>query len=823
MRIFLFLRYFWSKRIEKGLFFPKNSLFLADFLSQIDPIWAIVLLPRARIYVQKQKGFPRWLLLLYRVLGVQFLKRAPFWDKEGEKVFFLRKSLKKGEMEPLEVVPFFTLEKAGEIFLLKIEGMLGSAFSAPSFSGQKKGGLCFFEMLKRLVQNGLFFMPKRRIILKVEKAPKELLEKKEAHSLFAYLDALFFSVEKPRKVSYFFWRGGASEEKQREKELFSYQKQVYQKLAKLGKTSSKKIGEKEHLIRDLHLSSLDVTELIVFLEERFGQRVEFSSLQTVEDVIKAARGELSSAKEERFSIEAWEEDLFRKPLYEPEEKTLLEAFFQNGAREGRAICCVDGDSYISYNRAKSLVIGLALTFQNIQEKKVGVLLPSGATCSFVIFGLHLLNKIPVMLNPTLGEAPFTEMLHMGGCKTIITLKKGLQKIPFPIQNKGLEILFLEEKQKELSLEKRKQVLSLSKGSWKSLTQFFSLKTTGKDPATLLFTSGSEGKVKGVLLSSENLLENQKGAIKRIHFTEKEVLLALLPPFHVFGFSISQVLPFVFGSRVVFCTNPLDLTSALFQIKLWQVSLLCTSPTLLEALFSVADPVSLQSVQKAVIGAEKPSSTLFAKANNFPWIQIIQGYGLTECSPIVSLQDPTKEGKGVGTALENVEVAILDETKSRFLSENQKGFICVSGKSVFSGYINTEEKALFEKEKKRWFCTKDIGYKDGEGNLFIEGRASRFIKKAGENISLDRIEQALQSTFTDRECAVLEGEKKLILVTTKEIALTKVNEALREKGLSPLFFVDKVVIMPQIFRFITGKVNYTKIKKALGLSTPAPFD
>ncbi len=813
LKLFARLRYSW----EGGPFFcPENSLILADLQSELDPLWVLILWPEAKVYLSQQKKGAKKLFLFYAFLGVEFFEKEPLFpereEKEfGKKVLFLRRELKKGGMEPFqEDLAFSSLHKAEKAFLFTVRGMLGSCFSSPFFSGQKKVGVTFSQIGRLLVKNALFFLPRRKLHFSLKEAPEQIFEKQKGRSLSTFLDTLFFSSEKPQKVSYFFYKKAYLIE---EETSHFIKKKVYRKIAKLTRVSRGRMKGKDHLVFDLHLSSLEITEILVFLEEHFDQRIEFEDIKTVEDVVQAALGRFSPIKEETVSTKIWEEDSFRQPLYEGKEETLLEAFLQNGQREGRALCVADSSSCMSYDRVKSLVIGLALVLQEIEEERVGLFL-TGTICSLVVFALLLLQKVPVMLNPTLGKTPLEEMIKIASCKTLITSKKGSKNLPFSLEELGPKLVFLEEKQEMLSLEQRKKALSLGKGSIRKLLSHFSWKRSQQDPVVMLFTSGSEGKAKAVVLSSSNLLQNQKAAIKRIHFTEKEVLLALLPAFHVFGFSISQLLPFLFGCRVVFCSNPLDLTTALFLIQKWKVTILCTSPTLLEGLFSMANTTSLQSVKKAVIGAEKPQESLFAKAKAFPWIEIIEGYGLTECSPIVSLQEPFSEKQGVGKPLDNLEVEIIHPETKNFLLPEEEGIISVSGPNVFSGYEKEEKASFFEKEGKIWFQTTDRGYKNSKGTLFITGRTSRFIQKAGEGISLDRIEQTLSACFFPVELAVVEEGKKLVLVTSKELALSLVNETLQKKGFSPLFFLDKTVVLPKLPRFVTGKINYGQIKKTL---------
>jgi len=806
------------KKLEGGKAL-KKGLFLADYTSELDPFWALILLPRAEVVLAENAVRTPWIASLYRKLGL-FKERR---KKASAKIVFIREDLKKGWFDPLKGDLAFKVvqEEKGPIHLIKIEGMEGSAFSHPNFSGHFKVGLSLKEIFSFLGKSGLFFLPKRNVQIGLFSSFENLHEKKTSSSLNAYLDLCFttpFEGEKKvERIPYF-----RREEDFSSREEKRLEKEVLKKIGDLAQKSYKSLQKQDRLIYDLHLSSLDITELIVFLDEKYQKVIEFDQLQTVGDVLEAASGKLKPSNAVTISTEAWEKDPHREELVFPQEETLLEAFFQSLDKREKSVAAADLSTYQSYARIKSLILGLALSLQDIKGDKVGVLLPASSTFVVTYIALLLLKKTPVILNWTLGASFLVDMVDSSHCEVILSLENLYKNLPFPLDNSLLKKMkFLEEVQKNLSIKDRKKALELSRKKWKEIAAFFSFQQKGTDPVVLLFTSASEGRAKGFTLHSNNLLSNQIVAMERAQLKKEDVMMGLLPPFHVFGFSITHLLPFLFGLRVVFSANPLDLTLNLILMERWKVTVLCTSPTLLVALLSVADPQKLAHVRLAIIGSEKPQEKLFELAKKFPNLQIIEGYGLSECSPVVTLNDPTKEKKGVGTPLSNVALKIVEAETHQEVPKGQEGEIWVAGPNVFAGYEHIKNSSLEKGKEKTWFKTKDRGRLDEEGNLFLTGRSSRFIKKGGELISLDKLEEALYACFEqqypDIEFAVVEEEEEkvqLFVACNHALSRDEINQRLSQKGFSPLFFVEKLETFSELPRLATGKMNYPAIKKML---------
>lgn len=596
---------------------------------------------------------------------------------------------------------------------------------------------------------------------------------------------------------------------------------VIQEIARLSKRDAASIQSGMHLYDDLLLDSLDVTELVVFLEKEFHVEVAFNGLETVNDVIEASSGKtrFKSRNElyEQKTLPKWMGS--RPPLQPPVGKTLGTAFLLSCQRMKQSLACTDPIETLSYTRLKSVAVGFTLIAKDLPGKEVGVLMAGSSEVYGLIFGLILAGKIPVMLNWSQGPYHIDQVLEQTKIQTILTTAKFIQELPMKLSSQAEEkIVLLNDLRKKLSIALREEGIQLARLSAEALIQHFKLdQMTGDETAVLLFTSGTEKAPKGVPLSHHNLLSNHRSIFEFMALTSTDALLGILPIFHVYGFSLTGIFPLLIGLKVVYQPSPLDFQGSIYWIHQWNVTTVATVPTFLHPLLRAPTAKQLTSLRRYVIGAEKAPPNLVSLIPS--GIALIEGYGLTECSPVLSLRHVPND-LGVGKVLSGITCKIVDPETFKPLPTGDTGLICVRGPSVFQGYYNASMNPFVEIEGNRFFNTQDLGYLDPQGYLHLVGRASRTVKIGGEMISLAVIEEGLIQAFKKNhptlQVAVMgESDAKkgshLVLFTNCLLTLEEVNHALFAAGLSHLLKITLIEKIDSLPLTAMGKIDYKKIR------------
>ena len=289
---------------------------------------------------------------------------------------------------------------------------------------------------------------------------------------------------------------------------------------------------------------------------------------------------------------------------------------------------------------------------------VGVLLPGSVAADVVFFALHLAGKLPVLLNWTTGPANLAHAVKTLGIRHVVTSKKLIDRLG--IQIEGAEYLFLEDVR--AGIGKLEAALTLLSTYVLPGRLLHALPQADVDsPAVVLFTSGSESTPKTVPLSHRNLVSNLRASLTRLQATRGDVLLGFLPPFHSFGLLANVLAPVLAGIRVAHYPDPTDAAGLVRTVAAYKTTIVVTTPTFLSYMFGVARPADLASLRVIVTGAEKCPEALFERAKTMaPQAFIMEGYGITECSPVVAGNLPAKLKPGsVGPPVEGVEVCLVD--------------------------------------------------------------------------------------------------------------------------------------------------------------------
>lgn len=512
-----------------------------------------------------------------------------------------------------------------------------------------------------------------------------------------------------------------------------------------------------------------------------------------------------------------------------ESDSIIEAFLSICQKFKNHDACIDELSGLwSYAKLKKVVIAFSLFIKEKKATRIGVLLPSSVFSMIVVLAILLANKVPVMINWSLGSRELSFVKEDADCTDIVTSKNFMQKISYKIpDDMDLNVLYLEDIKPQLSLFKKFKTLIYSLFSKKILLKLFNLNHINvEDTAVILFTSGSENRPKVVPLSHKNILSNQEGCLDFLKVeADCDIILCYLPPFHTFGFVVTGLLPLLTGFRVVFAVNPLEGKKIAHFIDKYKVTLLCTTPTLSYYLVHGTETSKqLDSLRFIVLGGEAALMSHYSHMQSVATKAcIIQGYGVTECSPVITISSPSDPcAVGVGKPILNTELLIVHHETFKALPIGEVGLILVRGPGVFSGYLNSDINPFYVYKGQSWYITGDLGKINEQGILVLSGRLKRFVKIGGEMISLMAIETILTNYFHKDDfkgftfvvCGLEHKKRKtqLCLFSTMTISLKEANQVLRRSGLNNLVKLSFVHYVESIPLLGSGKPAYPDLTK-----------
>lgn len=759
------------------------------------------------------------------------------------------------------------LQEAPEtnIVLVRIKGLWGSKFSRAQ-SGNKP--LMFPTIgwgIKQVLKNFIFFMPKRKITIEFEPAPEDFPFQGSRLEINQYLekwlnkpDGLTPQIgEYPGDslilVPYSFWNKEVPtyhapqiETVRRKVDISkiprSVQEKVISKLALLSDSIPSSIHPEMSLSTDLGMDSLDTAELAIYLHEEFDIAfVPVTELTTVARVMGIAAKQVvwkEPLKDEISDLSAWNKPFPHVRTFMAPGETIPEVFLQVAKTLKNRAACGDGRmGVLTYNDLLLRSIILASYIQKTPGKYVGILLPASVAALVAILAIQIAGKVPVMVNWTQGPRHLETVKKLSGVKVILSSWSFIDRLEgvdlSPIDD---NLVLLEDLRKEFGiLDKIRAYLLSLKSPGAILKKFNPKGLKPESEAVLLFTSGTENMPKGVPLSHRNIVSNQRAAADDIVLYTDDILFGILPPFHTFGFTVSTLLPLLCGLRVAFYPNPTDGKGLAESFEKWRVTIMCGAPTFIKTMLKAANPLQLKTMRFCVTGAEKAPPDLFEMIASIGKAgTVIEGYGITECAPVLTMNRLEKKKKGVGQPLHNVELIVVHPDSLEKMPKDTQGLILARGPNVFSGYLNPGlEPPFVTVDQKVWYRTGDLGELDEENYLTISGRLKRFIKIGPEMVSLSAIEDALMELAqikgwpVSQEGPIMavcskeqEGEKpKIYLFTKFPVTLEEINKTLKEAGFSFLIRISAVQQIDEIPIMGTGKVNYRALEsRYLGKQT-----
>ncbi|HPD17550.1 MAG TPA: AMP-binding protein [Planctomycetota bacterium] len=728
------------------------------------------------------------------------------------------------------------------LVLVRTTGLWGSSFSwasghAPSVRDAVRRGAV------SLLLSGLFFAPRRRVTIELAE-PADLPRGAPREALNAYLETFYNATAKHNTyVPYTPWsRGGVRELPEPEPPPSvagplavpaSTRAAVMAALARLAGRDS--ASEEQHLAADLGLDSLARADILAWLEAEFGlPQGDADALATVRDVLLAACGQAASSEmvELRPIRAAW----FRRlphdpPPRVPRSQTITGAFLEQArATPGRAIVADQTSGVKTYRDIALAVLLLRSDLQSLPGDRLGIMMPASVAATVAYLATLFAGKTPVMVNWTLGPRNLAQALDLAGVRTILTLTPLVQRLEaagHDFASVRGRFVFLDEIARRAGRGRKLWALLKSRLPWASLDA-----VKPSDTAAILFTSGSEALPKAVPLSHQNVLRNLASVLQIVPLTQNDKLMGFLPPFHAFGITVTMLAPLCYGLPTVYHPNPTEGAALARVIGAYGATVLIGTPTFLNGILRAATRASLASVRLAVTGAEKcPDQVYDAFAALCPNAVLLEGYGVTECSPIVTVTDPASPRRGaIGRLLPAFERLLTHPETGDVLSPPATGLLLVRGPCVFNGYLNYDGPSPFvEAQGRTWYRTGDIVSEDAAGVFTFCGRLKRFVKRGGEMISLPAIEAVIaercvpqgdQGPLIAVEATPHETNPELVLFTAVDADREAVNAALRAAGLSALHTIRRVIRVPQIPLLGTGKTDYRALKALLASESAA---
>lgn len=840
-----------------------SILFLPNHPALIDPILLMLLLypdysPKSLgDEYQVDKPFLRYFSDLFGVIRLPNLARRGISGiedtqsvlqklistlKEGNNLLLYPSGhLKREKLESLgSASAVETLLKAlpeCRIVLVRQNGLWGSSFSY-AYTGKAPQ---FIRVMIRgigiLLKNFIFLTPKRAVTYEFIE-PSDFPRKADRQTINTYLENFYnTNASSNTRVSYDF-RDPVKEQILPEPKPFKIEgnaeevpsgtrEVVYAKLKEM--TGKKKIEDFMNLSSDLGLDSLATADLVIWIEKEFSFAVDTpESLKSVSDILLACSGLGISAREEDLNpvSSAWfNSKAPEECLSIPSGDKITDLFLLMGRKFPKSIFLADQKSgEKNYNTLLIAVFLLKTEFEKLEGNYIGVMLPASVAATTVYLALLFAGKTPVMINWTLGQRNLMHSLNLLNIKTILTARALITKLESLGGDWNIikpHFSYLEDISKHFTLWRKSLAFFQS---------FFCLSTLQRarisDTAVVLFTSGSENVPKAVPLSHENLITNLRDLLNTVYLKQKDILIGMLPPFHSFGLTVNMVLPLISGLKTVYHSNPIEAAYLARLIEAYQVTLLVGTPTFLSGIMRAATEDQLKSLTMAACGAEKcPESLYKALPEKCPSIQVLEGYGITECSPIVSLNRPQKSVPfSIGPVLPSVDYVILHPEKLHPIKIGETGMLFVRGKSIFNGYLcYNGESPFIEYEGKSWYKTGDLVYENTDHLLFFSGRLKRFIKIGGEMISMPALEEVLAPYFTSDqdegpqiaiEASTDSAHPEIILFSVKQTDRDTVNAYLKKAGFSPITYIRKIVSIPAIPILGTGKTDYRSLKALL---------
>jgi len=565
---------------------------------------------------------------------------------------------------------------------------------------------------------------------------------------------------------------------------------------------------------------------------KFPKRIPYPVTVAFGKALDANAADIATVREELLKL--GEFCYSRRPSLD---RHLAEACVRGLKRRPFETLVIDGLDHSSLSRSKLLGAAAALSRflrKEFSDERIAIVLPASKGSVVANLAVTLAGKIPVDLNFTMGRAANESCCKRANRRVAISATQFIERVKdFPWPERVLKL-------DELMPRSKRQIIL-----WWTLSillparlivRLLKIPKGGHAEATLLFTSGSTGEPKGVVLSHRNIIGNVSQFCELLDLKKGDGILASLPFFHSFGSTVTLWYPLIEGVPIVTYPNPLDAAKNAALIEKYKLTLLLATPTFLRVYLRKAEPDQLRSLRLVITGAEKLPFDLAKCFEERFQQRVFEGYGLTETSPVVStnLPEPQATTPGeqvqpssrlgsVGRMAPGIAAEIREPETDRKLSLHETGMLWLRGVNIFEGYLHEPERTE-EVLRDGWLKTGDIGRFDEDGFLYIEGRLSRFSKIGGEMVPHEAIESKIVDLLgvagrDERPFAIMgvQDEAKgeaLVLLAAVDVDLVELRDKLREAGVPNLWIPKQVERVEAIPVLASGKLDLKKCKEIM---------
>ena len=521
----------------------------------------------------------------------------------------------------------------------------------------------------------------------------------------------------------------------------------------------------------------------------------------------------------------------RKPDRRPLHRGFIHAMRR---RPFRFVMADQRRPHVSAEQALTGSIAVARALRPLwhNQPNVGMLLPPSVAGALVNVAATFCGKTSVNLNYTVGRAGLEAAVRQAGLSTIVTSRTFVEKAKLELPA-GPAIIWIEDVVERIGRKEKLFAALLAFAAPARVIERACGQNTPlsiDDLATIIFSSGSTGEPKGVMLSHYSIDANAQGATQVLHLYHQERVLGILPFFHSFGYLVFWFVMFN-NAGLVFHPSPIDVAAIGEVIRRQRVTFLVTTPTFLQLYARRCTPEQFSSLRVVLTGAEKLSTRLYQTFKDQFGIEPVEGYGVTECAPVIAVNCPDFRAAGyyqpasrrgtVGQPLPGISVKIVDPDSFTPVAPGSPGMLLVRGPNVMTGYLGREDLTASVMHE-GWYITGDIAMLDEDGFLTITDRLSRFSKIAGEMVPHGKVEEALhQAAESDTQVFAVtgipderKGEQLAVLHTMDEARIPDILGRLSSNGLPNLFIPPrgnfvKVDALPVLG---TGKMDLRTLKR-----------
>ncbi len=500
----------------------------------------------------------------------------------------------------------------------------------------------------------------------------------------------------------------------------------------------------------------------------------------------------------------------RKSLFQ----ALLDARDKFG---GHRICLIDSDdrtlNYDEIVRA-TLALGHALKKGTSRGENVGIMLPTSAASVISFFGVSAFGRIPTMMNFTSGAAGMMSALRTAVVSKVVTARKFIELAKLEglaaELSKKTHLVYLEDVRAGLGIRDK-----LAAGIGQFMPKLVTHNPHHDDPAAILFTSGTEGEPKGVALSHYNFLVNWRQVAAHVALFPNDILFNPMPTFHCYGL-LGALAPIILGLKAVLHPTPLRPHEIVERVKKTAATMLMSTDTFMSQYARIAEPGDFKTLRMAVCGAEMVRDETRRLLKRKHGTEVVEGYGLTETSPIAAAQQP-------GDIRPNTLGRLMPGMQGRLEPVEGipgAGRLIVKGPNVMLGYIKPERPGVIEPVEGGWHDTGDVVSVDGDGIITIRGRLKRFANVGGETVSLGLVENCASACWPDHMHAAIairgerKGEEIAMLTTNREAKRTDLNAWAQAHGVTELAVPRRIVYADEIPVMGTGKPDYRKVEMVI---------